>query len=120
MILYGYSTDEGEWMDEWFERGKEPETIERDGKLFKRDFRPSTKRYGKTKGYPIYETASAVLPDQKAKVEAYCREQGVPTEFVRRGHECCPKIEDHQHRTAYHYARGFYDRDGGYSDAQKS
>lgn len=70
--------------------------------------------------YPYYETATAVLPCQKAEVEQYCADQGVPTTFKTIGCETRPKIEDRVHRANYHGCRGFYDRDGCYKDAQKT
>ena len=120
MIRHLYSTDDGEVIEEWFNLGEAPEVIVKDGKVFKYEYGLRGCRLAPRKGYPIYETASAVLPEQKAEAEQYCRDQGCPTEFVIMGNEARPKLDDPVHRADYHRTRGFFDRDGGYSDAQKT
>lgn len=121
MILHRYSTeDESEYLEEWFELGKSPDVIEKDGKVFLRDYARARPERSTGGCWPKEETACAVLPEQKHEAERASIAAGCPTEFVVRGHEARPILKSRAHRAAYHRSVGLFDRDGGYSDAQKT
>ena len=64
-------------------------------------------------GWPIHSDAAALHPDQIAGVERSLAGQGV---HVKHDSEGRPVFHNPRERKAYCEARGFYDRNGGYSD----
>lgn len=66
--------------------------------------------------WPLVSTALAVHPDQVKEATLDAVRKGVPTDFQKDGR---PRFTDRAHRAAYCRAYGFYDRDAGYSDAQR-
>lgn len=65
---------------------------------------------------PLHSEALAVHPDLIGEAVADAAKKGVPTEFDADGD---PIFTCRSHRARYMNAYGFYDRDGGYSDAQR-
>jgi hypothetical protein len=65
---------------------------------------------------PLHSEAIAVHPNQIAEATAQAIEFGVPTEFDKIGR---PIFTSRSHRKEYMQRYGYYDRDGGYSDAQR-
>lgn len=66
--------------------------------------------------WPIHSTAMAVNPKQRDELQQYLASKGVQCEVDRDG---CPVLTSPAHRKAVAEARGFYDRNGGYSDPQR-
>ena len=66
--------------------------------------------------WPIHSEAMGVAPSQAKELADYLATQGVPTEVDRSG---CPVLTSPRHRKAVAEARGFFDRNGGYSDPQR-
>jgi hypothetical protein len=64
---------------------------------------------------PLKSEALAVHPAQRQEAMADAQAKGVPTDFDEKGR---PKFNDRDHRRRYCKAYGYYDRDGGYGDAQ--
>lgn len=65
---------------------------------------------------PLASDALAVHPKQVKEATDDAAKKGVPTDFDSLGR---PLFRDRNHRKRYCQAYGFYDRDAGYSDAQK-
>jgi hypothetical protein len=65
---------------------------------------------------PLHSDALAVHPDQIPEAVALAKRRGVPTDFDGEGR---PIFTSRHHRRQYSVAHGFYDRDAGYSDAQR-
>lgn len=66
--------------------------------------------------WPIHSESMAVNPSQREELRRHLEECGVPTEIDADG---CPVLTDAAHRRRVAEARGFYDRNGGYSDPQR-
>lgn len=64
---------------------------------------------------PIHSDALAVHPDDRDKAIREAQERGVPTDFDSEGR---PLLRSRKHRKDYMTAFGFFDRSGGYGDAQ--
>ena len=64
---------------------------------------------------PVHSDALAVHPKQIGEAVEDARRKGVPTDFDRSGR---PIFGDRDHKKRYCQAYGFYDRSGGYGDAQ--
>lgn len=69
-----------------------------------------------SKTYPMESDAMGVHPDQVAEATAHMASVGVPTEFTKTG---AAVLTSKGHRKAHAEARGFFDRNGGYSDPQR-
>jgi hypothetical protein len=65
---------------------------------------------------PLASEALAVNPKQIKEAVEDARVKGVPTDFDGAGR---PLFRDRKHRRQYMQVYGFYDRDGGYGDAQR-
>lgn len=63
--------------------------------------------------WPIHSEASAVHPEQREELMRFYESQGVPTYVDENG---CPVYTSARHRKRACEARGFIDRNGGYSD----
>lgn len=68
-------------------------------------------------GWPMKSDALSVHPDEIEAATKEAREMGVPTEFDKAGR---PIFTDPRHRKKYCEKSGYYDRNGGYGDPQKS
>lgn len=66
--------------------------------------------------WPIHSESMAVHPSQREELRRHLEECGVPTEIDADG---CPVLTGPEHRRMVAEARGFYDRNGGYSDPQR-
>ncbi len=65
---------------------------------------------------PLHSEALAVHPDLIGDATADAAKKGVPTEFDVEGR---PVFTSRSHRAEYMRRYGFYDRSGGYGDAQR-
>lgn len=65
---------------------------------------------------PIHSDALGVHPKQIQKARESAIAKGVPTDFDDKGR---PIFTSRLHRKQYCQAYGFFDRDGGYGDAQR-
>lgn len=65
--------------------------------------------------WPIHSESMGVHPSQREDLRKHLEECGVPTEVDADG---CPILTGPEHRKRVAEARGFYDRNGGYSDPQ--
>lgn len=65
---------------------------------------------------PLASDALAVHPEQIPEAIEDARKKGISIDFDSLGR---PLFRDRNHRKRYCRAYGIYDRDGGYSDAQK-
>lgn len=65
---------------------------------------------------PLHSEAMAVHPDLIGEAVADAQAKGVPTAFDAEGR---PVFTSRSHRAEYCRRYGFFDRDGGYSDAQR-
>jgi hypothetical protein len=77
--------------------------------------RPLPVTHGITK-WPIHSDSMGVNPNQREALIAHLASQGVRCEVDAAGR---PILTDPAHRRAVAEARGFYDRNGGYSDPQR-
>jgi len=94
----------------------EPYIRTKDGRAY-RDIKAEAGDFVNTPGnYPMCCESSGVNPSQIKEVEAHLRERGVPTHFTKDGRAI---YESATHRRKALEARGFYDRNGGYSDPQR-
>lgn len=66
--------------------------------------------------WPIHSDAMGVHPKQAAELQRFLASQGVNCEVDNEGR---PVLTCPSHRKAVAEARGFYDRNGGYSDPQR-
>lgn len=71
------------------------------------------RREKKIAKWPIHSEASAVHPSQREELMRFYESQGVPTYVDENG---CPVYTSARHRKRACEARGFIDRNGGYSD----
>lgn len=64
---------------------------------------------------PLHSEALAVHPDMIQEARDDAIKKGVPTDFDANG---CPVFTSRSHRREYMLRYGFFDRSGGYGDAQ--
>lgn len=88
---------------------------------FYESFRPVQDSLGAGESFcgwkrPVVSSALAVHPDQVAEATADAVKKGVPVEFRPDGR---PVFTSTRQRAAYCRAYGFFDRNAGYSDAQR-
>lgn len=67
--------------------------------------------------WPVHSDAAGVHPDDAPAAQAESTRRGVPTEF--HPETGCAIFRSRGHRTKYCRAFGYFDRDGGYRDAQR-
>lgn len=67
----------------------------------------------RTTKWPIHSDSMGVAPSQAKDLEKFLASRGVPTEVDSDGN---PVLTGPRHRKRVAEARGFYDRNGGYSD----
>ncbi len=79
------------------------------------EVKQAPRTYGVTK-WPIHSSAMGVNPSQRQQLQDYLANQGVNCEVDREGR---PVLTCPSHRKAVAEARGFFDRNGGYSDPQR-
>jgi hypothetical protein len=65
---------------------------------------------------PLHSEAMAVHPKQIKEAMEFAKKHGVPTNFDAQGR---PIFTGRAHRARYMKAHGFYDKSGGYGDAQQ-
>lgn len=92
-----------------------PEKIERNGKIYKRDFKAEfMAQYTQNPAaWPIKSRALAVHPSQRQEYIDFAKDHGVPTDFDKEGH---PEFRTRKHRKEYCELVGAIDLDGGYGD----
>ena len=66
--------------------------------------------------WPKVSIALEVHPGQRQEAIEDARRKGVPTDFNERGQ---PIFTDQAHEKKYHQAYGYFNRNAGYSDAQR-
>ena len=76
-----------------------------------------SRRHHGPRGWPLESEALAVLPSEVAEFTEDARKRGVPTDF--NPESGAPILRGRGHRKRYCETYGFFDRDGGYGDAQK-
>ena len=86
-----------------------PETIERDGKVFRRVW--SAAGGASSKGWPLTCVASGVNAEDAQKLRDEFKRVGVPTEVTKDGD---PVYTSPEHRRRALKARGFFDRSSYY------
>jgi hypothetical protein len=118
MPTFCFTNEElGVTLDVFFHFGKEPKSITREGKKFKRDLAAEWRGQPSQAGeWPILSDAVGVHPDQVKEAEAHARKHGVPTDFTPDGRAV---LRDKAHRKAYCELIEHYDRNGGYGDPQQ-
>lgn len=67
--------------------------------------------------WPMRSEALAVHPEEREQAIADAKKAGVPTYFDRHGR---PVFESAGHRKRYCEQFGYFDRNGGYGDPQRS
>jgi hypothetical protein len=111
--FYSYSRGE-EVIERFYDMGKQPEFIKRRGRKYFRDIAADHRHFRNTPGnYPYWSDALAVPPDDIQRTTELYRKKGISATFNREGQLL---IEGPRQRKRLAEARGFYDRNGGYSD----
>lgn len=88
------------------------------GQPMDRDIPSEMGQYRQTPGnWPMASDAAGVNPDQAQEAMAHAASIGIPTQFDNEGRAI---FNNARHRKAYCEAIGLYDRNGGYSDPQRS
>jgi len=84
------------------------------GRIGERDWSAeNAPQTAKASCWPMESDALGVHPGQIPEASRRFREMGVPTRFAPNG---AAILENRRHRAQLIRARGFHDRDGGYSD----
>ena len=86
------------------------------GDTMRRDFRAEAGVH-KPGNWPMESDAAGVSPRQRKEAMEHAASIGIPTEFNQDGQAVFTSA---RHRKRYCEAIGLYDRNGGYSDPQRS
>ena len=88
------------------------------GQSMRRDIGFEHRGFRHTPGtWPMASDAAGVHPDQVKEAVAHSEAIGIPTQFDSEGRAI---FTGPRHRKAYCEAIGLYDRNGGYSEPQRS
>ena len=88
------------------------------GETMARDIPTEMGQHKQTPGnWPMASDAAGVSPTQAQEAMAHATSIGIPTDFDRQGRAIFTSA---RHRKAYCEAIGLYDRNGGFSDPQRS
>jgi hypothetical protein len=119
MPYYCYSTDCGRQTERFYRMGEAPESFKHEGLTYTRDIQAewSGRRNTGCANWPQVSDAMGVSHTQVKEAMADAAAMGVPTDFNSEGQAIFTSA---RHRKAYCEAYGYYDRNGGYSDPQRT
>lgn len=118
MPVYCYTNKSGKTIERIYRIGKAPDTIKVDGSRYARNIAVEHLGFKNTPGnWPQVNDVGGLCchPSERSQLIEYLAGQGVPTHVNKNG-DCV--LESRTHRKQVMKAMGYFDKSGGYGDAQ--